>query len=89
MSDISRYPTVGSIKLSDKLVGTSVGGEPVNATYNFLISQLGTIISQNLTATAIQITSVSVYADNAAALAGGLQAGNIYRTSDGTLKIVF
>lgn len=89
MSDISKYPTVGSIKLSDKLVGTSVGGEPLNATYNFLISQLGTIIAQNLTATAINITEVGVYADNAAATSGGLQVGDIYRTSDGTLKIVY
>ena len=89
MSDISRYPTAGSVKLSDKLVGTSVGGEPVDATKNFLLSQIGTIISENLTATAIKITSVSVYADNVAALAGGLVAGNIYRTSDGTLKIVY
>jgi hypothetical protein len=30
-----------------------------------------------------------VYADNTAALAGGLTAGTVYRTSDGTLKIVF
>lgn len=89
MSDISRYPTAGSVKLSDKLVGTSVGGEPVDATKNFLLSQIGTIVSENLTATAINITSVSEYANNAAALAGGLEAGNIYRTSDGTLKIVY
>jgi len=30
-----------------------------------------------------------VYADNAAAISGGLSAGNLYRTSDGTLKIVY
>lgn len=89
MSDIAKYPVAGQVKLNDKLVGTSIGGEPVDATKNFLISQLGTIISENLTATAIKITSVSVYADNAAALAGGLEEGNIYRTSDGTLKIVY
>jgi hypothetical protein len=89
MSDISKYPTAGSIKLSDKLVGTSVGGEPVDATKNFLLSQIGTITQQNMTATAIVITSVSEYEDNEAALAGGLLEGNIYRTSDGTLKIVY
>lgn len=89
MSDISKYPTAGSVKLSDKLVGTSVGGEPVDATKNFLLSQIATITQENMTGTAINITSVSVYADNAAALAGNLNVGDIYRTSDGTLKIVY
>ena len=89
MSDISRYPTAGSVKLSDKLVGTSVGGEPVDATKNFLLSQIATITQENMTGTAINVTSVSEYENNEAALAGGLNVGNIYKTSDGTLKIVY
>lgn len=32
---------------------------------------------------------MEVYADNAAALAGGIPAGYLYRTSDGTVKTVF
>ena len=32
--------------------------------------------------------NVPVYADNAAALTGKLTSGDIYRTGDGTLKIV-
>ena len=35
------------------------------------------------------ITTTPVYADNAAALAGGLVAGDIYRKADGTLMITF
>lgn len=37
----------------------------------------------------ISMTGVSTFADNAAALSGSLVAGDIYKTSDGTLKIVF
>lgn len=37
----------------------------------------------------INISGLSTYADNAAALAGGLVAGDIYRTSTGVMMIVF
>ncbi len=40
-------------------------------------------------ATSIKNAGLPVYADNAAALAGGLVAGEMYRTSNGDLKIVF
>ncbi len=40
-------------------------------------------------ATTIKLTNVPVYADNTEALAGGLVAGQIYRTADGTLKITY
>lgn len=35
------------------------------------------------------IQNIDVYADNAAAVSGGLAAGTLYRTSDGTVKVVF
>ena len=37
----------------------------------------------------INYSNVAVYADNTAALAGGLVAGDVYRKSDGTLMITF
>jgi hypothetical protein len=37
----------------------------------------------------IENASLPVYADNTAALAGGLQAGQMYRTATGDLKIVY
>lgn len=36
-----------------------------------------------------KITGVPIYSDNAAALAGGLTAGNLYRTSTGILMITY
>jgi hypothetical protein len=39
-------------------------------------------------ATTITLTNVAVFADNAAALAGGLAVGEVYRTATGELRIV-
>jgi hypothetical protein len=56
-------------------------------------------VSQSGSATNMAITpgqilgllfvGLTVYADNTAALAGGLEAGDLYRTSTGVLMIVF
>ena len=40
MSKISTYPLAALPKLQDKLIGTSVDGNPINATYNFTLGQL-------------------------------------------------
>jgi hypothetical protein len=39
-------------------------------------------------ATTIKLTDLQVFADNAAALSGGLAEGEVYRTSTGELRIV-
>lgn len=78
MANINSYPTDGSVSYSDKLIGTDA--EDSNKTKNFTI---GSILSMPL-------PSVPVYADNTAALAGGLVAGNVYRiTGTGQLGVVF
>ena len=41
-----------------------------------------------LQATTLKLTDLPEFADNAAALAGGLVAGDIYRTATGELRIV-
>ena len=38
--------------------------------------------------TTLRLTALPVYADNAAALAGGLVADDVYKTSTGELRIV-
>lgn len=67
MAKISSYTTDASVSYSDKLIGTDA--EDSNITKNYTI---GSILS-------LPLPSVPVYADNAAALAGGLVAGNVYR----------
>jgi len=45
--------------------------------------------SISLTAPVITLSGIPVYADNTAAITGGLGAGNVYRTSTGILMIVY
>lgn len=87
MAKISSYPINALPILNDKLVGTKVGGMPVNATYNFTLAELLELFQQNFNAPAIVIDNVPAYADNASAVAAGLTVGQIYRTGD-DLKIV-
>ena len=54
MSKISIYETVPVPKLSDKLVGTSVGSEPENVTYNFTLSELLNLFIPNIPANTLQ-----------------------------------
>jgi hypothetical protein len=64
---ISQYAVNGTPSISDKLIGTEVTNS--NETKNYTI---GDILS-------LPLPNVPVYANNAAALTGGLVAGNVYR----------
>lgn len=84
MAEISTYSVAGTPKLSDKLVGTSVGGDPENKTYNFTIQQFLALIGTNLG------TALPSYADNAAAITAGKAVGTVYiNTTDHTVKVVY
>jgi hypothetical protein len=87
MSKISEYPINALPQLNDKLVGTGIGGNPTNGTYNFTLAELLTLISNNLTATSFILSGVQEYSDNATAVNAGLENGQVYRTGD-LLKIV-
>jgi hypothetical protein len=84
---INSYTVAALPKLDDRLIGTSVDGTPPNGTYNFTPAELLELFQANFNAPAIVIADTPVYADNATAIAGGLVAGQIYRTGD-YLKIV-
>jgi hypothetical protein len=84
---INSYTIAALPKLDDRLIGTSVNGTPADGTYNFTPQELLELYEANFNAPDITITNTPVYADNATALAGGLVAGQIYRTAD-FLKIV-
>jgi len=51
MPKINDITTVSLPKLSDKLVGTSVGGTPDNQTYNFTLQQLKDLFGESTTIT--------------------------------------
>ena len=60
-----------------------------NVTDEMSISTAGAVrVTIDQTGT-INFANVAVYADNTAAGLGGLTAGDVYRTADGTLKIVY
>ena len=87
MGKINSYPNNAVPQLNDKLVGTRIGNTPANATYNFTLADLLALFEANFNAPAIVIATVPEYADNAAALLGGLIVGQLYRTAD-YLKVV-
>jgi hypothetical protein len=49
MSKISTYDNASPVTLSDRLIGTSVGATPANATKNFLVSDLLALFEGNIT----------------------------------------
>ncbi|MBT8490160.1 MAG: hypothetical protein KJN62_03840, partial [Deltaproteobacteria bacterium] len=53
-------------------------------------SGIGTVgVSGTFNTTNLYISSLAVYANNSAAISGGLSAGEVYRTSTGNLMIVY
>lgn len=48
MGKISLYDNASPVALTDKIIGTSVGGSPADATKNFLISDLVALFQSNL-----------------------------------------
>jgi hypothetical protein len=67
MATINSYAVDGSVSYADKLIGTDA--EDSNKTKNFTVGDI----------LALPLQSVPVYADNAAAIAGGLVVGKVYR----------
>jgi hypothetical protein len=70
MATINSYAIDGSVSYNDKLIGTDA--EDSNKTKNFTVGDI----------LALPLQNVPVYANNAAALAGGLVVGNVYRITD-------
>ena len=70
MATINSYAIDGSVSYNDKLIGTDA--QDSNKTKNFTVGDI----------LALPLQNVPVYANNAAAIAGGLVVGNVYRITD-------
>lgn len=77
--------TILENKTPSKLVFSTTAANASSATPRLTIDSSGTATF----AGSLNVGTVSVYADNSAAIAGGLSAGDIYRKSDGTLMITY
>ena len=78
MGTINSYATDNNVTYNDKLIGTDA--EDQNKTKNFTVGDI----------LALPLPNVPVYANNAAAIAGGLVVGRVYRiTGTGQLGIVY
>lgn len=87
MGKINQYLSIAAPKLDDKLVGTSVGGNPVDSTYNFTLEKLLELFQNNFSANSFVLSDVPSYPNNNQAKDGGLSVGQVYRNGD-DLKIV-
>jgi hypothetical protein len=72
MAAISTYPIDGSVVLIDKLLGTD--GEDSSKTKNYTVDSILKLLSS----AAIVLTP---YSDNTAAVAAGLEVGQLYRNA--------
>lgn len=78
MPNINSYATDNNVTYNDKLIGTDA--EDQNKTKNFTVGDI----------LALPIPNVPVYPNNAAAIAGGLVVGRVYRiTGTGQLGVVY
>lgn len=86
MAKISTYPDAVPPALNDYVIGTDVSN--ADATKSFVIADIITLA----TTTGEFVTTVGVtlptYANNVAAVSGGLAVNSIYQTSTGEVRIV-
>jgi len=104
MSKISTYSNVSPVALTDKLIGTNTAGTAtvIGANIDKTLQQVldagntatkditltGTFRSTVLKGDTMQLLALGTYADNVAALAGGLVINDVYKTATGELRIV-
>ena len=86
MAKISIYPIIAAPILNDTVIGTDIAGS--NATKNFLLSDIITLATTTGQFVTTVGTIVPTYANNAAAVSGGLAVNSIYKTSTGEVRIV-
>lgn len=86
MAKISTYPETPPPALDDFLLGTDVSNS--DATQNFLISDILALFKNTNQFVTVVGTVLPTYANNAAAVLGGLAIGSMYKTITGEVRIV-
>jgi hypothetical protein len=86
MAKISVYPEATPPSLDDYVIGTDISNS--FATKNFLISDIITLATTTGEFVTVVNSTLPIYADNAAAIIGGLAVKSIYKTATGEVRIV-
>jgi hypothetical protein len=86
MGLISTYPKDLNISLTDKLLGTDADSS--SATKNFEIADFITFVADEGTFVTKENCVLPTYANNSAAISGGLAVNSIYKTATGEVRIV-
>lgn len=88
----NRALALGFANSASGLYSFAAGGTNISATHDNSIvfgSNNSSVVPNHLHISGLYIYNANIYADNAAAITGGLVAGQIYRTSIGQLMIVY
>jgi hypothetical protein len=86
MAKISTYADTPPPSLDDFLLGTDVNNS--NSTQNFVVSDVLTLATTTGDFVTVVDSILPTYANNAAAISGGLAVNSIYKTSTGEVRIV-
>lgn len=86
MSKISTYPQPTPPQLGDYVIGTDISD--LLMTKNYLLSDIITLATTTNQFVTVVGTIIPTYANNAAAVSGGLAVNSIYKTSTGEVRIV-
>lgn len=86
MAKISTYPQPTPPQLSDYLIGTDISD--LLMTKNFILSDILTLATTTGQFVTTVGSTLPTYANNAAAISGGLAVNSIYKTSTGEVRIV-
>jgi hypothetical protein len=86
MAKISTYPDVIPPALDDYVIGTDISD--YFATKSFVIADVLTLATTTGQFVTLENCILPTYANNAAALSGGLLLNSIYKTSTGEVRIV-
>lgn len=86
--------SINYLQINSSTAGNPVAlyaaGEDANINLRLVPKGTGVVeVTGGIESDTLKLTGLPVYADNTAALAGGLVAGNTYRTSTGVMMVVF
>lgn len=79
MPKIKTYDLINSLSTTTKMVATNVGGIPADTTVNVSTEQIINMVGKHGVFTGT--LAIPAYADEAAALAGGLATGKLFQTT--------